>query len=72
MTRGEGGRLLLPSAGLPPAVLRQFAWHTTARQRKLDLPALFATMLRAPDAIVPDVFGLPPPAASSAAPERAH
>ena len=44
----------------------------TARQRKLDLPALFATMLRAPDAIVPDGFGLPPPAASSAAPERAH
>ena len=44
----------------------------TARQRKLDLPALFATMLRAPEPIVPDVFGLPPPAASSAAPERAH
>ena len=35
----------------------------TARQRKLDLPALFATMLRAPDAIVPDAFGLPPPPA---------
>ena len=44
----------------------------TARQRKLDLPALFATMLRAPEPIVPDVFGLPPPAASTAAPERAH
>ena len=44
----------------------------TARQRNLDLPALFATMLRAPDAIAPDVFGLPPPAASSAVPERAH
>ena len=28
MTRGEGGRLLLPSAGLPPAVLRQLAWRT--------------------------------------------
>ena len=36
----------------------------TARQRKLDLTALFATMLRAPEPIVPDVFGLPPPAAS--------
>ncbi len=30
MTRGEGGRLLLPSAGLPPAVLRQLAWRTPA------------------------------------------
>ena len=36
----------------------------TARQRKLDLSALFATMLCAPEPIVPDVFGLPPPAAS--------
>ena len=44
----------------------------TARQRNIDLPALFATMLRAPDAIVPDAFGLPPPPASSAAPARAH
>ena len=44
----------------------------TARQRNLDLPALFATMLRAPDSIVPDAFGLPPPPASSAAPERAR
>ena len=35
----------------------------TARQRNLDLPALFAAMLRAPDSIVPDVFGLPPPPA---------
>ena len=35
----------------------------TARQRKLDLPALFATMLRAPEPIVPDEFGLPPPPA---------
>ena len=35
----------------------------TARQRNLDLPALFAAMLRAPDSIVPDVFGLPPPTA---------
>jgi len=44
----------------------------TARQRNLDLPALFATMLRAPEPIVPDVFGLPPPSAPSAAPQRAH
>ena len=44
----------------------------TARQRSLDLPALFATMLRAPEPIVPNVFGLPPPSASRAAPERAH
>ncbi len=44
----------------------------TARQRNLDLPALVATMSRAPEPIVPDVFGLPPPSASSAAPERAH
>ena len=44
----------------------------TARQRNVDLPALFATMLRAPEPIVPDVFGLPPPSASPAAPERAH
>ena len=35
----------------------------TARQRNLDLPALFATMLRAPDSIVPDGFNLPPPTA---------
>ena len=63
MTRGEGRRLLFPSAGLSPAVLRQFAWHTTARQRNLDLPALFATILRAPDSIVPDGFNLPPPTA---------
>ena len=35
----------------------------TARQRNLDLPALFAAVLRAPDSIVPDVFGLPPPTA---------
>ena len=44
----------------------------TARQRNLDLPALFATMLRAPVPIVPDVFGLPPPSAPSAAPQRAN
>ena len=31
MTRGEGGRLLLPSAGLSPAILRQFAWRTNAK-----------------------------------------
>ncbi len=43
-----------------------------SRQRNLDLPALVATMLRAPEPIVPDVFGLPPPSASSAAPKRAH
>ena len=35
----------------------------TARQRNLDLPALFATMLRAADPLVPDEFGLPPPPA---------
>ena len=40
----------------------------TARQRNLDLPALFATMLRAPGPVVPDAFGLPPPTASAAAP----
>ena len=44
----------------------------TARQRNVDLPALLATMLRAPEPIVPDVFGLPPPAASTPAPQRAH
>ena len=35
----------------------------TARQRNLNLPALVATMLRAPDSIVPDGFNLPPPTA---------
>ena len=30
MTRGESGWLLLLSAGLPPAVLRQLAWRTPA------------------------------------------
>ena len=35
----------------------------TARQRNLNLPALFATMLRAADPLVPDEFGLPPPPA---------
>ena len=35
----------------------------TARQRSLDLPVLFAAILRAPDSIVSDVFGLPPPTA---------
>ena len=35
----------------------------TARQRNLDPPALVATMLRAPEPIVPAVFGLPPPTA---------
>ena len=33
----------------------------TARQRKLDLPDLISTMLRAPTPIVPDVLALPPP-----------
>ena len=33
----------------------------TARQRKLDLPDLITTMLRAPTPIVPDVLALPPP-----------
>ena len=28
MTRGEGGWLFLPSAGLSPAILRQLAWRT--------------------------------------------
>ena len=63
MTRGEGGRLLLPSTGLPPAVLRQFAWRTTARQRRLHLPPLIAAMLRAPESAVPELLGLPPPPA---------
>jgi len=44
----------------------------TARQCNLDLLALFATMLRAPEPIAPDAFGLPPPSASTAAPQRAH
>ena len=44
----------------------------TARQRNLDLSALFATMLRAPEPIVPDVFGLPPPSAPGVAPQRAN
>ena len=29
MTRGEGGWLLLPPAGLSPAILRQLAWRTS-------------------------------------------
>ena len=29
MTRGEGGWLFLPSAGLSPAILRQLAWRTS-------------------------------------------
>ncbi len=33
----------------------------TARQRKLDLPDLITTMLRAPTPIVPDLLALPPP-----------
>ena len=36
----------------------------TARQRNLDLHALFATMLRADGPVVPDEFGLPPPSPS--------
>ena len=35
----------------------------TARQRDLNLPALFAAMLRAPNPLVPDELGLPPPLA---------
>ena len=34
----------------------------TARQRNLDLPALIAMMLCAPDPVVPDALALPPPA----------
>ncbi len=34
----------------------------TARQRNLDLPALLATMLCAPEPVVPDALALPPPA----------
>ena len=33
----------------------------TARQRGLDVPGLFAEMLRAPAPVVPEVLGLPPP-----------
>ena len=33
----------------------------TARQRKLDLPDLITTMLRAPTPIVPNVLAMPPP-----------
>ena len=47
MTRGEGGWLFLPSAGLSPAILRQLAWRTSPtppnlenpRKRVEDLPA---------------------------------
>ncbi len=35
----------------------------TARQRGLDLPALFAETMRAREPAVPDAFGLPPPPA---------
>ena len=35
----------------------------TARQRGLDVPGLFAEMLRAPAPVVPEVLGLPPPPA---------
>ena len=40
MTRGEGGWLFLPPAGLSPAILRQFAWRTPAgpRQRRAHRP----------------------------------
>ena len=33
----------------------------TARQRHLDLPDLIATMLCAPEPVVPDALALPPP-----------
>ena len=33
----------------------------TARQRHLDLPDLIATMLCAPESVVPDALALPPP-----------
>ena len=35
----------------------------TARQRGLDLPPLIAAMLRAAEPVVPELLGLPPPAA---------
>ena len=35
----------------------------TARQRNLDLPALIAAMLHAPEPVVPELLGLPPPPA---------
>ena len=35
MTRGEGGWLFLPSAGLSPAILRQLAWRTSPRSTML-------------------------------------
>ena len=35
----------------------------TARQRGLDLPPLFAAMLRAVEPVVPELLGLPPPSA---------
>ena len=34
MTRGEGGWLFLPSAGLSPAILRQLAWRTSPSPRR--------------------------------------
>ncbi len=34
----------------------------TARQRRLDPRALFTTMLRAPEPVVPEALALPPPA----------
>ena len=53
MTRGEGGWLLLPSAGLSPAILRQFAWRTTAswvstsiRRRVRDSASWVSTSIR--------------------------
>ena len=39
MTRGEGGWLFLPSAGLSPAILRQLAWRTSP-----DSPTPFASL----------------------------
>ena len=59
MTRGESGWLLLLSAGLPPAVLRQLAWRTpegllTARYRRLSVGVVLLTSRRE-EARTPDV-----------------
>ena len=55
MTRGESGWLLLLSAGLPPAVLRQLAWRT---------PAWSLSRPRRPFGVeVLQTMSLPPPSA---------
>ena len=47
MTRGEGGWLLLPPAGLSPAILRQLAWRTLAQPPTPNGPTAAACARRA-------------------------